>query len=48
MKISGHDKNIISNIADKEYFINAYKGSFEKLISASGKNGCDMLEAFCD
>lgn len=48
MKIGGHDKNIVSNIIGKEYFIDAYKGLFEKLVCATGKSGRDMLEVFCD
>ena len=48
MKISKNEKNIISSITGKEYFIDAYKGFFEGPVSASGKDGSDMLEAICD
>lgn len=48
MKISGHDKNVVSSISGKEYFIDAYEGLFEELVSASGKDHSDMLEAFYD
>lgn len=48
MKINGNEKNIVSNITGKEYFIDTYKGLFEGIVSASGKDSSDMIEAFCD
>jgi len=45
LKISKNEKNIISSIKGKEYFIDAYKGFFEGPVSATGKDGSDMLEA---
>lgn len=48
MKISGNEKNIISRITGKEFFIDTYKGLFEGVVSASRKDGSDMLKAFCD
>jgi len=48
MKINGHEKNIISSIKGKEYFVDVYKGSFKELVSASGKDGSDMLNTFSD
>lgn len=48
MKIRGHDKNVFSDITGKEYFIDAYKGLFENLVSASGKDDSDMLGVFSD
>lgn len=48
MKISGYKKAIVSNIQGKEYFVDAYKGLYEELVSATGKDGNDLLNAFYD
>jgi hypothetical protein len=48
MEISGHKDNVVSSVEGKEYFLDAYEGRFQKLISATGKEGRDMLDVFND
>lgn len=48
MRIGGHEKNIVSTIANKEYFIDSYEGGFEELVNVLGTDGSDMSQVFCD
>lgn len=48
MKISGHEKNIISNVSRKKYFIDAYEGNFQGLVNALDKDGKEKNDVFCD
>lgn len=48
VKISSKKSNIISNIADKEYFIEAFQGNLQDIISVSGKDGSDKHNVFYD
>lgn len=48
MKIDGHEKSIVSSIAGKEYFIDTFKGGFEKLVNVVGRDGSDMFQTFYD
>lgn len=48
IKVSGHEKDIISNVSNKEYFINVVKGEFLGIVKATGKNGANKTDVFCD
>lgn len=48
IKVSGHEKGIISNVPSEEYFINAVNGKFLGIVKATDKNGTDKTDVFCD
>jgi len=37
-----NNKVSIKEVKDKEYFMNAYKGEFQDIVKAVGKDGSDM------
>ncbi|MDF2882820.1 MAG: hypothetical protein K0R54_3377 [Clostridiaceae bacterium] len=47
-KITGKKSGIVSNIADNEYFIDAFEGNLQDIIRVSGKDGSDKRNVFCD
>lgn len=48
MKVNGLEKNIISNVSSKEYFIDAFKGKFQDIVKVIGKDGSDKINVFID
>lgn len=45
---SNMEKGIISNVSNKEYFINVVKGKFLGIVKAMGKSGANKTAVFCD
>lgn len=48
IKVSEQEKNIVSNISNKEYFINAFKGNLQDIVNVIGKDGSDKINVFLD
>ena len=48
LKISGDNNNIITSLSNKEYVINVFKGPLKEIVNAKGKDGSDLIKAFCD
>lgn len=48
IKVYEQEKTIVSNVSDKEYFINAFKGAFQDIVNVIGKDGSNKINVFCD
>jgi len=48
IKVSEQEKNIVSNISNKEYCINAFKGHIQDIVNVIGKDGSDKINVFED